>query len=551
MWQIENILNTDKYSSQEILDLLRNKSNIHQLFLDFDPIKATEDTRFLTKYFVQELHTHFAKEEKTNLPLELFSRIYSPFLYYLIAHVYWRFSFNLISKKIEIYSSSSATTIESIACLPQTSEEFFKNIFSNKDLRLLIDLIILNKEIEAVKWTPLQPKVQPSQESNLKDKIINLINSVLPFKGVYGFSIYENIFLSAILVLKSFTLKSKKAITSREAVEDLNIEIYDPSLIQSIRTAISILLPPEFRTIFSRRKKFSFKNILRAPIIFDTVRLYYSDQVINYVAQQTHGLRICFAQHGGCYATFKNRLIPESIEFLCDTFFMWGDMLPHSNSCKSIKYAPSPMLSKVALKEPVLSKDIIFVGTDISPYWDAIVHPNPYHLGSYLQEKYNFLSNISSENFSTTFYKLYPAPISQDFNEEKFIKDLFPQLKLLNKSYHLEEKIAAAKIFVIDSIESTTFYKCMAANQPAICYNGLVFFELTDHAKQIYEELKEAKIVFETAVEAAEFLNSKTECINKWWDSTEVQMARKRFCDSYARTDKNYLWQWVKTLLKL
>ena len=50
---------------------------------------------------------------------------------------------------------------------------------------------------------------------------------------------------------------------------------------------------------------------------------------------------------------------------------------------------------------------------------------------------------------------------------------------------------------------------------------------------------------------AAEKVNKEWKNLDEWWRKSEVQYARKKFCEQYARTSHIWLWYWVKALWRI
>jgi len=58
-------------------------------------------------------------------------------------------------------------------------------------------------------------------------------------------------------------------------------------------------------------------------------------------------------------------------------------------------------------------------------------------------------------------------------------------------------------------------------------------------------------VIFYDAKKAAQKVNEVYDDIENWWQQEVVQKARKEWVYQYARADKNWKWDWIKTLLRL
>ena len=87
-------------------------------------------------------------------------------------------------------------------------------------------------------------------------------------------------------------------------------------------------------------------------------------------------------------------------------------------------------------------------------------------------------------------------------------------------------------------------------NIPTIVFNSKKNDHLIrDDAKKFYEILKDAKIFFDDEISLSNHINSIWENYDIWWNSENVQNAKKIFCDNYAYLNKNKLEDLKKILI--
>jgi putative transferase (TIGR04331 family) len=70
-------------------------------------------------------------------------------------------------------------------------------------------------------------------------------------------------------------------------------------------------------------------------------------------------------------------------------------------------------------------------------------------------------------------------------------------------------------------------------------------------AQPYFDSLREADILHDTPESVASKLNKIYQDPNSWWVSPEVQDARNKFCNQFARTSDDWLTQWKRELAKL
>jgi putative transferase (TIGR04331 family) len=78
----------------------------------------------------------------------------------------------------------------------------------------------------------------------------------------------------------------------------------------------------------------------------------------------------------------------------------------------------------------------------------------------------------------------------------------------------------------------------LALNIPTMAFwqNGLD--HLNDSAKSYYQILVDAGIVHLSAQSIARKVNEVWTDVDSWWSQDSIQLARKVFCNQYARTSK-------------
>ena len=59
------------------------------------------------------------------------------------------------------------------------------------------------------------------------------------------------------------------------------------------------------------------------------------------------------------------------------------------------------------------------------------------------------------------------------------------------------------------------------------------------------------RFLFNNGKEAAEKVNEICGDVEGWWRQSHIQKAREEWCWQYARTSKNWRWEWIKAIWKL
>jgi putative transferase (TIGR04331 family) len=97
----------------------------------------------------------------------------------------------------------------------------------------------------------------------------------------------------------------------------------------------------------------------------------------------------------------------------------------------------------------------------------------------------------------------------------------------------------------------TPFLETFVANYPTLLGWDPRYAELNEFAQPYFDLLREAGILHETPETLASKLNDIYQNPLSWWMSSDVQGAKNKFCERFARTSDDWLDQWKEELSKL
>ena len=168
-------------------------------------------------------------------------------------------------------------------------------------------------------------------------------------------------------------------------------------------------------------------------------------------------------------------------------------------------------------------------------------------------------------------YHLYAVTISRQwldyFNEQKQFVDALPesisrqvQIRLFPNDYgwdqlerwmgagyeenlepgkeNIRKLISKCRIF-ISTYNATTHLESLTWNVPTIMFWNPDHWELNAEALPYFDRLKAAGIFHETPQSAAEQMKKVWDDVDGWWNSEDVQTARKEFCDQFVYMSEN------------
>jgi putative transferase (TIGR04331 family) len=275
---------------------------------------------------------------------------------------------------------------------------------------------------------------------------------------------------------------------------------------------------------------------------------HYNDQekIIAAFAKEARE-KLVHCQHGGTYGLYKHELITNEFDLKSNIFISWGWTLDEPGD-SHILPLPGPYLSKLANRHRRRNDAAIVVGSPVRLRLGRIVD-SPRGAGwiRYCEHTLDFLKTLSGDIREATIFRPYVKTAS-DIDIGQIVNDHFPEMPMLEGDFHAA--MMNCRLLIIGNC-STTLNISMASNVPTVVYWHDDFLNLRDEAVPYFEAIKRCGIMFSDAEDAARHVNEIWDDVEGWWNSREVQDARKIWADQYARTDRFWWWQWMKALPKL
>jgi putative transferase (TIGR04331 family) len=242
------------------------------------------------------------------------------------------------------------------------------------------------------------------------------------------------------------------------------------------------------------------------------------------------GFKYIAAQHGSRFGTDRYCHFNTIEEQTSDKYLTWGwiDSLPqHQPSFKMRAKSPRCYNSHGGLLLIELHENYRFTT------WDAT-----HEFSRYFKEQQSFIQGLALKPRQQLTIRLHSSYRSHKWNEEQRWKEFDPSIKIDTGAIAIADLVAQSRL-VIQSYDSTGMLETLAQNIPTLIFwqNGLD--HLRDSAKPYYQLLVEAGIIHFTPESAAKKVNEVWGEVDTWWEQSNVQEARKKFCDRYARVSKS------------
>ncbi len=286
----------------------------------------------------------------------------------------------------------------------------------------------------------------------------------------------------------------------------------------------------------------------RPKVIF-TSNLFQNCEVFQaWTAEKVEaGAPFVVGQHGGFYGVGKWHCGEDHQVKIADRFLTWG----WSDDRPSLY--PGFVLTNVGKPQNAGTPNgsLLMVTTPVRLVgFKSICWPTGANQAeAFLRDQMTFVENLEVSPRKSLILRLHKGSdrkMGSAFFDR--LQDTFPDVTMDDSREHIESRIRACRLFVY-ACNSTGYLETMARDIPTVVFWTPSLFELRSSAEPYFEDLKQVGIYHETPESAAKHINSVWDDIAQWWHRPEVQRARNRFCEEYARAPRNPI-QFLKMALK-
>lgn len=246
-------------------------------------------------------------------------------------------------------------------------------------------------------------------------------------------------------------------------------------------------------------------------------------------------------QHGNNYGTYRY-MAPAIEEATTDKFLTWGwtdGLSQHTPAFifktagrKAEHYNPQGGLLLIEL---CLSHRIAT--------WDGTTE-----FANYFEDQRDFISELASTPRQHLTIRLHSDYRFKNWCEESRWQTFDPLLKIDTGGVAIGDLLAQSRL-VVHSYDSTGILETLSQNIPTLAFWQNGFDHLRDSAKPYYQLLVDAGIVHLTPESVAQKVNEVWDDVDAWWAQSNVQDARKQFCDRYARLSQEPVRELKQILL--
>lgn len=267
----------------------------------------------------------------------------------------------------------------------------------------------------------------------------------------------------------------------------------------------------------------------KKPKFIFTSNAFDTDEVFKFWAASKveSGSKYFVGQHGNNYGTYRF-MVPMIEELTADKFLTWGwtDGLPQHTPAFVFKLAGRKTENYNPLGGLLLIESCLMHRTQT---WDVTSE-----FTYYFNEQMEFVSKLASAPRRQLTIRLRDITWNQEARWCAFDSTI----KIDAGDTNLSSLIAGSRL-VVHSYDSTGILETLLQNIPTLAFWQNDFDHLRESAKPYYQLLVDVGIVHLTAESVTQKVNEVWDDVDGWWGGSEIQSARRQFCERYARTSEN------------
>ena len=325
--------------------------------------------------------------------------------------------------------------------------------------------------------------------------------------------------------------------------ENLNIYTECHNVEKIVRDLIPTYLPTfvveNFHEVLIKSKQMGYPS---KPKFIFTSNSFEHDELFKFYVADTKNknkkVKYFIGQHGGFYFTRIDNNYANEVQ-TCDYFLSWGQK--KFDHVKTIPLFNFKLPKKTKNKEKQKYITLIFrsLGYQCIPY-------NRFSEGreEFIMAK-NFINNLPNNlrdllylRFHQTYYS---NTLGHNSSHKNFISKFIDEINHpRNFKYENYKKVIEQSKIVCFCYESSGFLENLTAQIPSISLYPNIFNSLNEDCKIYYEELKNAKIIFEDEKELISHLKDIWPNVDSWWQTEKVQSIVNKIVKMFCDNPKSY-----------
>lgn len=273
------------------------------------------------------------------------------------------------------------------------------------------------------------------------------------------------------------------------------------------------------------------------PKCIFTSNAYLADDLFKaWTAEQTDdGIPLIIGQHGGHFGMSPFAFYEEHQIDIADKWLSWGwtdQTRPQITPVGNLK---------------VVERDVVYDPNGGALMVEMVMPRYSYHLYAapisgqwleYLEEQRIFLKKLPDDLREQIMLRLY----HNDYGWDQMArwKNDMPDIHIDPGKQDIRKLVKKCRLY-ISTYNATTYLESLSWNIPTIIFWKQEHWEIKDEVKPYFDLLKSAGIYHESPESAAQQMIDVWDDVTTWWESENVQAARKKFCHHFSRRSNKLL----------
>ncbi len=347
--------------------------------------------------------------------------------------------------------------------------------------------------------------------------------------------------LSLALRMKSLpTIWSEPTVPRAQFNTEMRNSVDFPKTVEAsfnafIRSVVCSQIPRSMVEDYSAlSRKAKSGRFARTPRTIFTANLHVTSDLfcIWMSHKQLQGSQILLAQHGGQYGQVAPPTRTEEHEIATSNkYFSWGW---RTNDRHVIPAPAMPLVDITPSSTSVSSKNSLLLITDCTSRYARRPWPISSDNARYLNNLFQFVDNLSSENQSALRVRLHHDHAKYDFSHSTRWLDRFPHINLDSGHGPLSALRDQARLIVCTSL-GTSELEQLAANQPTLFLLNHNIHPVRDSEQSVFSELEHSQVLFRDGSSLAKHVQTIWNDVEAWWSSSLVQHSIDLYKDHFVQ----------------
>lgn len=271
----------------------------------------------------------------------------------------------------------------------------------------------------------------------------------------------------------------------------------------------------------------------KSPKVIFTSNLHFGDDLFKAWSAQkiANGSRLVIGEHGGMGVGLFNGTHAYELAIAdCYLSTGWRDSSNH-------RIVPIGQFRTQNTVQPNLSGKALMVCGNMPRFaLDIRSMTLSSQMLDYFGDQFLFIESLPERIRQRILVRLYPSDYG--WRQKERWLERCPETVFDDGARPMLETAGNCRLF-IGTYNATTYIEALSVNFPTVIFWNPKHWEIKPESQPYFDRLKDSGIFHETPQSAAYHISNIWDDVSAWWARTDVQCARRSFCDNYAAPADN------------